>query len=87
MTERADVPDLPAVLAAYRARMARANAVDFPEMVCAAVELLLTDPAARRAEQARAHHVLLDELQDLTPAVPAARPAPRQPAARGVRRR
>ncbi len=67
MTERADVPDLPVVLAAYRARLSRAGAVDFPEMVCAAVELLLTDPTARRAEQARAHHVLLDELQDLTP--------------------
>lgn len=66
--EREDVEDLPRVFAAYRAHLARRRAVDFPEMVYRALELLLGDAAVREAEQARVGMVLVDEFQDLTPA-------------------
>ena len=66
--DREDVVDLPALFTAYRAALGRRGAVDFPEMVYRAVELLLADPAIRRAEQARVGQVLVDEFQDLTPA-------------------
>jgi DNA helicase II / ATP-dependent DNA helicase PcrA len=67
----AEVPEVEGlvdVLPAYRAALARRGAVDFPEMVYRALELLLGDPAAREAEQARVGLVLVDEFQDLTPA-------------------
>lgn len=66
--ERDDVPDFAATFERYRDRLRAAGAVDFPEMVYAAIELLLADPQVRAAEQARAHHLLVDEFQDLTPA-------------------
>jgi DNA helicase II / ATP-dependent DNA helicase PcrA len=66
--ESEDVTDLPDVLTRYRAALRRRRAVDFPEMVYRALEVLLSDADARQAEQARVGQVLVDEFQDLTPA-------------------
>lgn len=66
--ERDDVPGLAQAFAPYRAALRRAAAVDFDEQVYGAVELLLRDGAARRRAQAACRHLLVDELQDLTPA-------------------
>ncbi len=66
--ERDDVADLPRVFGAYREHLRRRGAVDFPEMVYRAIELLLADPGVRDAEQTRVGQVLVDEFQDLTPA-------------------
>ncbi len=52
----------------YRAALAERGAVDFDEQIYRAVEILLTDPDARRAAQARCRRMLVDEFQDLTPA-------------------
>ncbi len=65
---RDDIDELPRVFHAFRQELTRRNAVDFPEMVYRAIELLLTDPAVREHEQARVGQVLVDEFQDLTPA-------------------
>jgi len=53
---------------AYRAAMLDAGAVDFDEQIYLALEILLTDPAARTAAQARCRYLLVDEFQDLNPA-------------------
>ncbi len=64
----ADVAGFPEVLSRYRAELRRHDALDFDEQILAAIEVLLTDPAAR-AEARRASPILLvDEFQDLTPA-------------------
>jgi DNA helicase II / ATP-dependent DNA helicase PcrA len=52
----------------YRAALAEAGAVDFDEQIYLAIEILLTDPAAREAAQARCRFLLVDEFQDLNPA-------------------
>ena len=56
------------VLPRYRARLARAGAVDFDEQIQVAIELLLRDPQARLAAQHACRVLLVDEFQDLTPA-------------------
>jgi DNA helicase-2/ATP-dependent DNA helicase PcrA len=66
--ERDDVPGLAAAFGPYRERLDAAGAVDFDEQVYGAVELLLRDGGRRRQAQARCRHLLVDELQDLTPA-------------------
>lgn len=66
--EREDVPGLAELFPRYRAELRRRGVVDFPEMVYGAIELLVRRPDARAAEQARVAHLLLDEVQDLTPA-------------------
>lgn len=66
--DRDDIDDFPRIFTAYRDLLRHRNAVDFPEMVYRAVELLLADPLVRQAEQARVGQVLVDEFQDLTPA-------------------
>jgi DNA helicase II / ATP-dependent DNA helicase PcrA len=66
--ERDDVPGLAAAFAPYREALRRAGAVDFDEQVYAAVEVLLADGAFRRRQQQAHRHLLVDELQDLTPA-------------------
>ena len=66
--ERDDVPGLATAFVPYRERLAGMGAVDFDEQIYAAVELLLADGAFRRRAQARGRHLLVDELQDLTPA-------------------
>ena len=52
----------------YRAALADLGAVDFDEQIYRAIEILLTDPDARAAAQARCRRLLVDEFQDLTPA-------------------
>ncbi len=66
--ERDDVPGLAAAFGPFRERLAAMGAVDFDEQIYAAVELLLRDGELRRRAQARCRHLLVDELQDLTPA-------------------
>ncbi len=66
--ERGDVPGLAAAVGPYRAELARRGVVDFDEQVSAAIEALLGDGELRRRVQARHRHLLVDELQDLTPA-------------------
>jgi DNA helicase-2/ATP-dependent DNA helicase PcrA len=65
---RDDVPDFATVFVAYRERLQSMGAIDFDEQIYGAVEALLRFPEARQALQKRCAHVLLDELQDLTPA-------------------
>ena len=65
---RDDVPDFAAVLPRFRAELARRGAVDFDEQLTRAIELLCTDPQLRAAWRARCTHLLVDELQDVTPA-------------------
>ncbi len=66
--ERDDVPGLAAAFDPFRERLAAMGAIDFDEQIYAAVELLLRDGEHRRRAQARCRHLLVDELQDLTPA-------------------
>ncbi len=65
---RGDVPGLADAFPSYRAELRRRGVIDFDEQVLLAIELLLTDGAFRRAQQARYRHLLVDEFQDLTPA-------------------
>ena len=52
----------------YRQALADLGAVDFDEQIYRAIEILLTEPDARKAAQARCRRLLVDEFQDLTPA-------------------
>lgn len=63
-----DATGLAAGFDRYRALLAGNGAVDFDEQVYRAVEILLTDPAARERAQRRCRYLLVDEFQDLTPA-------------------
>jgi len=64
----ADAPGLAAAVDPYREGLRRDGVLDFDEQIVHAVELLLSDGAFRRREQARHRHLLVDEFQDLTPA-------------------
>ena len=66
--ERDDVPGLAAAFEPFRERLAAMGAIDFDEQIYATVEHLLRDGEHRRRAQARCRHLLVDELQDLTPA-------------------
>ncbi|HXH56315.1 ATP-dependent helicase, partial [Iamia sp.] len=66
--ERGDVPGLTEVVGPYRDELARRGVVDFDEQICAAIEGLLGDGELRCSVHARHRHLLVDELQDLTPA-------------------
>ncbi|MDP1820170.1 MAG: ATP-dependent DNA helicase UvrD2 [Acidimicrobiales bacterium] len=63
-----DVPGLAAAYGPYREELQRRRVIDFDEQIYGAVEALLRDGALRRAVQADHRHLLVDELQDLTPA-------------------
>jgi DNA helicase-2/ATP-dependent DNA helicase PcrA len=52
----------------YRDELRRRGAIDYDEQVFGALEALLQDGELRRAVQAEHRHVLVDEVQDLTPA-------------------
>ncbi|HEV7760596.1 MAG TPA: ATP-dependent DNA helicase UvrD2 [Acidimicrobiales bacterium] len=65
---RDDVPDFALVFSGYRERLQAMGAIDFDEQIYGAIEALLLHPDVRQAAQRRCAHVLLDELQDLTPA-------------------
>lgn len=66
--ERGDVPGLAEAVGPYRAELDRRGVVDFDEQVCGAIEALLGDGELRQHVQATHRHLLVDELQDLTPA-------------------
>jgi len=63
-----DVAGLAAAYEPYRDALRKRGAIDFDEQVFGAVEALLSDGELRRAVQADHRHLLVDELQDLTPA-------------------
>jgi DNA helicase-2/ATP-dependent DNA helicase PcrA len=63
-----DVDGLPEVFERYRSLLAERRVVDFDEQVYRAIEVLLTDPGARRSARAACRLMLVDEFQDLTPA-------------------
>ena len=63
-----DVAGLAAAYGPYREELSRRGAIDFDEQVLGAAEALLRDGVLRRAVQADHRHLLVDELQDLTPA-------------------
>jgi len=64
----ADVAGFGDVLSRYRAELRRHDALDFDEQILAAIEVLLTDPAARTEARRASPILLVDEFQDLTPA-------------------
>lgn len=64
----ADAPGLADAVEPYRSGLRRDGVLDFDEQIVHAIELLLSDGAFRRREQARHRHLLVDEFQDLTPA-------------------
>jgi DNA helicase-2/ATP-dependent DNA helicase PcrA len=63
-----EVEGFAAVWPAYRDRLERLGAVDFDDQVHRALQVLLTDPVARRTAQRACRVMLVDEFQDLTPA-------------------
>ncbi len=63
-----DVDGLPEVFVRYRRLLAERQLVDFDEQVYKAIEILLTDPHARRSARDACRVLLVDEFQDLTPA-------------------
>lgn len=63
-----DVAGLAAAYGPYREELRRRGAIDFDEQVFGALEALLRDGELRRAVQSDHRHLLVDELQDLTPA-------------------
>jgi len=65
---RGELPELPDLVARYRAWLARHACVDFDEQVHLAVALLLADPGLRTRVGRTTTHLLVDEAQDLTPA-------------------
>jgi DNA helicase II / ATP-dependent DNA helicase PcrA len=65
---REDVPGFADMFDAYRQRLQRMHAIDHDEQIYGAVEVLLHDTEVRRWVQRRCSHLLVDELQDLTPA-------------------
>jgi DNA helicase-2/ATP-dependent DNA helicase PcrA len=65
---RDDVPGLAAMWPGFRAELRELGAVDFDEQIYGAIEALLVDGGLRAREQMACRHLLVDELQDLTPA-------------------
>ena len=63
-----DVDGFASMFPRYRDELARRGALDFDEQIYAALELVLTNPRARHRAQAACRLLLVDELQDLTPA-------------------
>ena len=63
-----DVDGFAGVFDDYRQHLLETNTVDFDEQIYRAIEILLTDPAARHQAQLASQMLLVDEFQDLTPA-------------------
>jgi DNA helicase-2/ATP-dependent DNA helicase PcrA len=63
-----EVEGLATVWPIYRQRLERQGVVDFDGQIYRALEVLLTDPEARRTAQRACRLMLVDEFQDLTPA-------------------
>jgi DNA helicase-2/ATP-dependent DNA helicase PcrA len=55
------------VYAEYQARLRKAGAMDFDDLLCLTVELLRNHPAVLEHYQRRFTHVLVDEYQDTNP--------------------
>ncbi len=66
--EMGDVPGLAAAVEPYRAELRDRGVIDFDEQVFLALEIVLADGELRRTLQSEHRHLLVDELQDLTPA-------------------
>jgi DNA helicase-2/ATP-dependent DNA helicase PcrA len=56
------------VIDRYRSELRRQGELDYDEQILTAIEVLLTDPAARTTARRVAPILLVDEFQDLTPA-------------------
>ncbi len=65
---RDDVPGLAGIWPRFRAEVHGSGAVDFDGQVYGALEALLRDGQLRASCRSECRHVLVDELQDLTPA-------------------
>jgi DNA helicase-2/ATP-dependent DNA helicase PcrA len=63
-----DASGLAEGFATFRGLLTERGQVDFDEQIYRSLEILVTDPAARAAAQARCRRMLVDEFQDLTPA-------------------
>lgn len=63
-----EVAGLTHVWPGYRAALEGRGALDFDDQIYRAIEVLLTQPTARRAAQRACRLLLVDEFQDLTPA-------------------
>jgi DNA helicase-2/ATP-dependent DNA helicase PcrA len=63
-----DVDGLREVWGSYRSAMEASGVVDFDDQIRRAIDVLLTQPAARAAAQHVCRMLLVDEFQDLTPA-------------------
>jgi DNA helicase-2/ATP-dependent DNA helicase PcrA len=63
-----DVDGLGEVWPRFRDALESAGAVDFDDQIRRAIDVLLTQPDARRAAQRACSVLLVDEFQDLTPA-------------------
>lgn len=66
--ERDDVPGFAHLFSRYRQRLAAARLVDHDEQIYGCLELVLTNPEARKMGRRLGTHLLVDEFQDLTPA-------------------
>ncbi|CAN5626162.1 hypothetical protein BH20ACT2_BH20ACT2_00050 [soil metagenome] len=66
--ERDDVAGLAEAFEPFRRSLAADGVIDFDEQIYGAIEHLLHDGAFRRRMQHGSRHLLVDELQDLTPA-------------------
>jgi ATP-dependent DNA helicase UvrD/PcrA len=67
-TRRDDVAGFGAMFDQYREKLQADGALDHDEQIYGAIEVLLREPAIRRAAQTGARYLLVDEFQDLTPA-------------------
>jgi DNA helicase II / ATP-dependent DNA helicase PcrA len=65
---RGDVDGFAELFDRYRDELERRRVLDFDEQIYRALELLLTRPDLRRRAQQVGTHLLVDEVQDLTPA-------------------
>jgi len=63
-----DVDGLPDVFKQYRQVLDNRSFLDFDEQIYRAIEILVTDPAARTRARSACRMMLVDEFQDLTPA-------------------
>ncbi len=63
-----DVPSFAELAPAYADALDQRGAVDFDHQIVRAIDVLLTDPAARAAARRTCGALLVDEFQDLTPA-------------------
>ena len=63
-----DISGFPEVLTQYRTYLHESNQVDFDEQILGAIRVLAADPEARERARQVAPILIVDELQDLTPA-------------------